>query len=167
MRDLVPKMNAMLEIRIDPEFQGPTLLELDSVLNNTKGGINARWEGTKPEIRIASRLKRQIVLYVRNIGEMEQAASALGVKLEFASSLLTDCTDALLNKNTNWRAMSEGMGHSTTRAILTKLAADYFRKGKRPKVTALVANECLFGILSPLDAEVVIRLRGFKHESRR
>ncbi len=162
MRERASRKNAPLEIRIDPEFQGPTLLELP---DHGEGTIVARWEGTPLEIQIIERLTRPVILYVKTNGGMERAASVLGGKLKFHSELLENSKQAILNKNTHWRSLTESIGYNTTRAIITKLMADELRQGRRPKAATSVATDCLFGNLSPVDAEVVMRLRGYKDES--
>jgi hypothetical protein len=151
----------MVELRVNPEFHGPTILELDSVIANVQGPVEVRWQGTKAEYAALERYPRnKFVLYVPDLPGMERAATVLGQPYILDTALLVTAHSSLASRKAyNWRAFSEGVGTAITRSILTRLSAGAIRLGKPPRFLAKIASECIIEGVNPIDADVLLRLR--------
>jgi hypothetical protein len=76
-----------------------------------------------------------------------------------SSNLLNDAKLALNRRKLyNWRGFTSDVGLPAARMVLTKLAADSIRKGDNPKLAPIV-KDCLLGGVSPVDADVLLRLK--------
>lgn len=157
-------MASNIEIKIDPEFQGPTLQELLPVLEDIQGSIDLRWENGKHELNLLEqRPKVKFILHVKDISVMERTAVALGTALPFELGTVETAKLALNSRTQQkWRPMVEDMGYGAARSLLLKLTADALRAGKRPRLVASITNDCLFTGVSPLDADILLRLRSMQ-----
>lgn len=150
----------MVELRINPQYSGPTILELDSIIADVQGAVEVRWQGTKAEYSTLEHYpKRVFILHVQDLPAMERAATALGQPYVFDTGLLATALTSLTSRKAyNWRAFSEGVGTAITRSLITRLSAGAIRKGVTPRL-ANIASECLIEGINPIDADVLLRLR--------
>ena len=151
-----------VEIKLSPSFQGPTLLELEPVIDETSGKIEVRWENSKPEVSLLYKNShRSYILYVKDISTLERSVSMLGVSFILDSTLLESARLSLTSRRAahNWDNIAGQYGTNVSRSILTRLLADSLRKGKDPKRTALVTREVLLEGVSPVDAGILLRIR--------
>lgn len=151
-----------LEIKLNPEFNGPTILELGPVLDETTGEVEVRWENTKPEIAfLKANPGRYYILNVYDIQVFERTCVAFGTSFMIDSTLLESARLALKSRRAaqNWEHISGQYGVNVSRGLLTRIIADSIRSGKEPKTVALVAREILLNGVNPLDASVLLRLR--------
>lgn len=149
----------MIDLIVKEDFHGPTLLELLPVLENITGTIDIKWSNTKAEqAALISNSKRDFRLYVPDLSIMERSASALGLRYTLDSMVNEAARLALLyRKSYNWRAFTEGVGIAVSRSLITKISADAVRKGHKPRLAA-IATETLLDGISPIDADVLLRL---------
>lgn len=150
----------MIEILLDSEYRGPTIIELaSSVPDITDQKIKVQWTNSKDEVRALREFKRDFVLYVADSHTFDRAVATFGKRLkvppavtERAKFVLTD------KKGYDWRNFTDGLKDTSPRFLLLKLAADAIRKGIQPSLAEIVANVFLDGI-SHQDADVLIRLK--------
>jgi hypothetical protein len=150
----------MVDIKVNPSYAGPTILELASVLADVQGPVDVRWQGTRAEYHALENCNgRLFVLHVQDLAAMERAATALGNPYTFETSLLATALSSLTSRKAyNWRAFSDGVGTAVTRSLLTRLSAGAIRKGLIPRM-ANIASECIIEGTNPIDADVLLRLR--------
>lgn len=152
----------MVELRVNPEFHGPTILELDSVIANVQGPVEVRWQGTKAEYAALERYPRnKFVLYVPDLPGMERAATVLGQPYILDTALLVTAHSSLASRKAyNWRNLiNDSFGPIIARGIIVRLAAGAIRLGKPPRFLAKIASECLLDGVNAIDADVLLRLR--------
>ena len=147
-------------IQVNPNYSGPSILELNSVMDDVQGTVEVRWQGTREErVALQRNSARKFILFVPDLPAMERAATALGRLLAFDNALLAAALTSLTSRKAyNWRQFSDDVGTAMTRSILTRLSAGALRKGVTPKI-ANVASECLIEGVNPIDADVLLRLR--------
>jgi len=152
----------MVEIRITPAFNGPTILELAAVLSEIQGTVDVRWQGTRAEYSaLGHHPKRQFILHVQDTGAMERAATVLGNPFTFDTALLATALSSLNSRKAyNWRSFVSDnyLGSVISRGLITRIAAGAIRKGVIP-LLADIATECLLDNVNAIDADVLLRLR--------
>lgn len=150
----------MIDIKVSPEYSGPTILELESLIADVQGVIEVRWQGSKAEcLALEKYPQRMFILNVQDMSAMERTATALGQPYVFETSLLATALTSLTSRKAyNWRSFSDGVGTAVTRSLLTRISAGAIRKGVIPRL-ANIASECLIESVNPIDADVLLRLR--------
>lgn len=153
----------MIDIVVQPKYTGPSLFEIEPVIDLIKGIVNVRWTNTKIEQAILERYRtRNFNLYVEDLSLMERTANALGLNYVLDLMTFETAKAALLYpKTANWRAFTEGVGSSVARSFITRLSADSVRKGGRPRLAAIAA-ECVLDSINPCDADVLLRLSAMR-----
>jgi hypothetical protein len=153
----------MIEIVVQSKFNGPSLIDIEPVLDLIQGTIDLRWTNTRAEQVVLERHHdRNFKLYVEDLPLMERTANSLGLKYVLDLGMSETAKAALLyQKTANWRAFTEGVGLLVARSLITKLSADVVRKGGRPRLAA-IATECILGSISPCDADVLLRLSAMR-----
>jgi hypothetical protein len=148
------------KISINPQYSGPTILELDAVVADIQGAVEVRWQGTKAEYAALDRHpKRTFILHVQDLPAYDSAATRLGLRYVFDAALLANAFTALTSRKAyNWRSFVDGVGTAVTRSLITRISAGAIRKGKTPRL-AIIASECLIESVNPIDADVLLRLR--------
>jgi hypothetical protein len=148
------------EIAIRADYTGPTLLELEPVLETTEGTVEVRWEGTSAELATLCRYpKRKFILIVNDLSSMERTASITGKRLVMEKQFLDNAKLTLISrKSYNWRFTVDDVGLGVARAALTKLSADSIRLGKKPILAPIISDVLCDGV-SSLDTDVLLRLR--------
>ena len=156
-------MNCDLQIRTD--FVGPTVLELEPVLDDIQGPVEVRWEGTSPEVAALSRHpKRFFVLIVPDLSGMERAATVTGKSMKLDGSfvdLIKNALNTRHNTRNNWRTTVDDLGSGVVRGIITKMSADSIRRGNRPYLASITTDLICDGISSQ-DTDVLLRLRAMR-----
>jgi hypothetical protein len=150
----------MVKVEVDPRFSGPTLLELEPILNDiTDNPVRIGWRGSKAEVRLLeSHPNRDFVVCVRSLYDMSIASSLLGTPVQVERSVIIKGRDSLSNKKAyDWKVFSGEIGSSVARSLVVKLAA--VRQGLHSKLVG-VAIDILQGLVSPSDADVLVRTRG-------
>jgi hypothetical protein len=150
----------MVDIKVNPSYAGPSILELAPVLADVQDPVEVRWQGTKAEYRVLENCNRhKFILHVSDLAAMERAATMLGNSFTFETALLATALSSLNSRKAyNWRAFSEGVGTAVTRSLLIRLSAGAIRKGVIPRM-ANIASECILDNVNPIDADVLLRLR--------
>jgi hypothetical protein len=151
----------MIRLRIADKFQGPTMEQWAPLLDPAPTSeIEVRWTGTKQDTRLLRKfVQLSITLVVPDLRAMERAASYLGLRFHLDPGLLETGGKSLLDRSiSDWRAFTYGVTPPVARGLMIRLGADSIRKGHNPKLR-LVASECLFEGVAPIDADVLISLR--------
>jgi len=153
----------VIEITIDSEFKGPSILELQSSIPHIEAGIviDVKWSNTKPEFYLLQKLKHshKFCLHVVDLQAMERAASFLGQTLKLDTSIIEKGKRSL--NSTGWRDYASELGTAVARSVMTKIAADNVRRGNRVNFISVARDTLLDGI-NPVDADVLFRLRNTK-----
>ena len=149
----------MIEIIIHPSFHGPSIFEVEPVLGSIQDKVEVSWKNTKAELVVLQQyLNKAFILYVEDLSTMERTATALGLHFIFNVSLLESGRLALASRKLyGWRNFTEEIGSTVCRSLITRLSADFIRKGKHPKL-AKIATECFLENVNPIDADVLLRL---------
>ena len=151
------------EITIRENYLGPTILELEPVLEEITGSVEIRWEGTQQEIACLQRHpKKHFTLIVSDLSAMERAATLTGRRLQLDPQFVDNIKHTLISrKGYNWRFTVEDVGANVARAAVIKLSADSIRRGKRPLLARITADMFCEGISSQ-DTDVLLRLHAMK-----
>jgi two-component SAPR family response regulator len=151
-----------LEIVIDPDYRGPSILECRYTLDAIEDEVvNVRWTNTKPEFYLLQqyRGKKKFRLYVQDLTAQERAASFLGQRLPLDKNLIETAKLTIASsKSYNWREYVNSYTPTVACSVLTKIAADALRDGRELHFIK-VAKDCLLDGLNPADADVLFRLR--------
>ncbi len=149
----------MIDIVVQPKFNGPSLVDIEPVLDLIEGTVDVCWANTKAEqIVLGHHRDRNFLLHVEDLVLMERTATALGLNYVLDLGIYQSALASLIRqKVTNWRAFTEGVGASVSRSLLTRLSADSVRKGDRPRLAA-IATECVLENVNPIDADVLLRI---------
>lgn len=108
----------MLSLRIEAEYAGPTLAEMEPLLELSDEPIEVRWENTKAEIRLLARCgQREVTLVVPNLVGMEKAASTLGLKYVVERDLILNSLSSLNEPVGQWREFSTQNGPYLARGL--------------------------------------------------
>lgn len=147
------------EIRVEA-FDGPNLAELEPILAEIPDPIEARWDATPKEFDLLTLLgDRRVVLFVKDVYAVDKLTIHLGAPINLDPGLVAKGKSALAQQMaTGWRELCEGLGHTRSTLLLTKVVADSVRSGKTPKVVSVAEDVILKGV-SPADADVLLRLR--------
>jgi hypothetical protein len=154
-----------LEITINPDFQGPTLVELEPVLDDVLGRIEVRWENSKAELALLEEYtEHSYMLYVKDVAVLAQASSTLGIPFQAPPTLIESAKLALSSRKSahQWESINKDYGTNVTRSLLASLVSESIRKGKNAALVAPVAREVLLDQVSPVDATILIRIRALR-----
>ena len=147
-------------LRVDKEFFGPSLTELEPILNELPDPVEVRWSGSRLDFLAFERTTRDIVMVVPDVEQAERTTWLLGGRLELPEEDLKAARKALTStKDQTWRSRVEDLGFSRGALLLTKVTADAIRAGKTPKASTSIAIDCLLQKVHPADADVLLRLR--------
>jgi len=151
----------MLNLRIQSDYNGPTISEMLPLLADTEAPVEIAWGNTRPEIAALNRVRhKKITLVVPDLATMERAAAILGLSMVFEPSLKASAFKALnVNDTSNWRNFVTQMGAGVSRGLLIGIAGDYVRRGRRVPSLRAVVNGCMFDGVSSFDADVLLGLQ--------
>ena len=127
----------MVEVAVDPKFYGPTILELESILNDIQEKvIKVKWLNSRQEQCVLEHHKHlSFLLYVVDLNTMDKVSSQFGVPCKIDANLVASARDALLNIQLyDWRQFSGSQGSGMSKSLVTRVAADAIRLGKKPKL---------------------------------
>jgi len=149
-------------IVIDKDFEGPSLKELASIMDEiTEDPIKVSWGNTHDEVALLKFYSnKNFMLYVDDFPAKDRAIAALGLSLDPPKPLLEKAKDSLNNpQKYDWRGFcDDSKGGPAPKWLLLKLAADSLRKGFRPALAEIISPVLLGGI-SVVDVDVLLRLR--------
>lgn len=151
-----------VEIVINKDFEGPSILELTDIISGVEEAIKVDWSNSRDEIATILRFpEKKFTLYVRDFTMRDRTVSSLGLFLKLEEPVMAKAWGTLAYpKDYDWRNFCKSNEHGpATRNILLKLAADSLRKGNRPAVADLIEPLFLGGI-SIVDIDVLLRLKG-------
>lgn len=157
----------MIEIRIDPDYVGMTLLEVLPMIEDDHAFITVRWNNTRDEIEaLRNRRYEHITLVVSDQAAMVEAAQANGLRFCFdpvtakrGESSLNDITVS------NWRGFARALGSNpaasatAARGLLIEMANRNLRHGGRSLRFRAVLDGVLFAGVAPADMDVLLGLR--------
>ena len=147
---------------VDPGYMGPTLLDLIPILRDIPDPIDVRWEGGPEEIQAyLTHSNRDYRLIVPSPEVADKTAWVLAGPLMVDPAELEAARKALSHRSAGsaWRTTAEDLGPSRSLLLLTKIVGDSLRAGNHPRNAASVACACLQGGVSPVDADILIRLQ--------
>ena len=152
------------EIKIDKDYEGPSILELETIIGNftDDSPIKVSWGNTRDEVSALRRFSdRRFVLYVSGFPARDRATATLGLPLVLESTVMERAKLLLIDLRAyDWRTFcreSEKDGVSS-KHILLKLVADSLRKGNRPALAEIMEPLLLAGI-DVNDVDVLLRLK--------
>jgi len=148
----------MVNIRVS-SYDGPSILDLDPVLNEVQGDVEVSWTNTKSELRALEKYPhRTFILHVNDSQSMERTAVTLGQPFQLDHDFMEKAWSYLNSKKSyNWRTFVDGVGVGVSRCLITKISANAIRKGKQPLIAA-IATDCVLNQTNPIDADVFFRL---------
>jgi hypothetical protein len=152
----------MIQIVIDPKYDGPTILDWGISSRDVEDEfVEVRWGNTKQELTQLERLSDcNFRLFVPDTAAQERAATSLGDDIQLDQTVISTAKLALNARKTyDWRNFLEGKPLSLTRSILTKMSADALRKGRSSALADLVGDFTLENGINPIDTDVLLRLR--------
>lgn len=148
--------------KVDREFAGPTLSELEPVLADIEDPVEVRWSGSRADFLAYERTpaERTLVLITPDDQTAERTIWLLGGALELSPDDLQAAKQALINpKDQTWRLRVEDLGANRGVLLLTTVLGSSLRDGKKPKASISVTTDCLLNRVHPADADVLLRLR--------
>lgn len=148
-------------VRVDKEFAGPTLQDLEPILDDLSDPVEVRWTGSRVDFLTLERHSaRSLILVTPDDVQRERTIWILGGTLDMSPDDLEAAKLALTNKrDQTWRLRVSDMGTTRGTLLLTKVVGDAIRNGKRPPASVSVALDCLHRQVNPADADVLLRLR--------
>ena len=151
----------MISLRIEPDFKGPTLPEMASLLDDvTEAPIEVRWENSRLDIEAIHKLNPRfhVVLVVADMPTMSRSASALGIPMVIGEDLLTTVRGSLNQSEGNWRQISASISSQVSRDAVLRIAGNSVRKGLNPVLLRRVAMDFALNKANSTDAEVLLGL---------
>jgi len=155
-------MSNVSGIVIDEDFEGPSLKELVSIMDEiTEDPVKISWGNTHDEIALLRFYStKRFTLYVDGFPAQDRAIAALGLSLDPPKPVLDKAKDSLNNQaKYDWRNFcDESKGGPSPKWLVLKLAADSLRKGNRPALAEII-SPILLGGISIVDVDVLLRLK--------
>lgn len=150
----------MIKIRVEPEFQGPGLLDIIDLLNDTEP-IEVHWTNTKTEIqRLTPLRRRSVTLVVDDLATMERTASSVGARLVFEPGIISRGALALSDPSVSgWRVLVNEVGVPASRGVLVAIADRALSLGLAARPFRSVLYECMFSDVSPIDLDILLGLK--------
>src|SRR5208283_4693680 len=151
----------MIQIVIDPKYDGPTILDHGTARYVEDEFVEVRWGNTKQELAQLERLSDcNFRLFVPDTAAQERAATSLGDDTQLDQAVILTARLALNTRKTyDWRNFLTGKPVSLTRSILTKMSADALRKGRPSALADLAGDFASENGINPIDADVLLRLK--------
>jgi len=154
----------MIQIVIDPKYDGPTILDHGTARYVEDEFVEVRWGNTKQELAQLERLSDcNFRLFVPDTAAQERAATSLGDDIQLDQAVILTARLALNTRKTyDWRNFLTGKPVSLTRSILTKMSADALRKGRPSALAEFAGDFAPENGINPIDADVLLRLTVLK-----
>lgn len=149
------------KLRVDKEFAGPTLCDLEPILDELEGPVEVRWTGSKRDYLAYERHgAREVLMVVPDVETLERTIWVLGGHLELSEDDLQAAKSALTSRSEQtWRTRVDALGPTRGTLLLTKVMADSLRSGKKAPAALSIALDCILQGVNPADADVLLRLR--------
>jgi hypothetical protein len=155
----------MIQIVINPEYNGPTILDWGTSSRNVEDEfVEVKWENTRQEInQLESLSDCNFRLFVPDTDAQERAAISLEEDLDLSITLMASAKLALnARKAYDWRNFTDDKPLPLTRNILARMTADTLRKGKEPVLAQFAGDFASENGINPIDADVLLRLQVLK-----
>ncbi len=152
----------MFAVAVDPEFHGPTLDELEPILEDLPSPIEVRWTGSATDYLLLERhhRDRRLLLKVADQDLADRTLWTLGGKFPLGKEAIEAAKKALTNQaSQTWRADMDRTSPTRGSLLLIRVVGDSLRSGKKPQAAMSIARDCLFQGVNPADADVLMRLR--------
>lgn len=151
----------MIKTRIDPNYKGPTIIEIKDLLDLSEDAIKVRWMNSQQEIDLLKRHPdRDANLVVADALTMIQTASALGIALGLPNEILKESMTALNGDAGEWRSYVTAAGPEVAFSAILANANNRIRNGKSvDRTLRKVLVDCIFEHVSPADMDVLLALR--------
>lgn len=150
-----------LSIRVETEFPGLSLLEMQSILPLGEEPIEARWENSRAEIDLARQYAhRDITLVVKDAHVMERTATMLGVSYAHDSKVQDRGVRSLNSPDNDWRDFAMEVGPVLSRSMMVRSCATALRKRTQAeRHLQKVLIESLLDNTSPMEVGLLWALR--------
>lgn len=157
----------MIQIRVEKNFLGPTLIEVLTYEAESHAPITVQWHNTPDERAVLDRVRqRSVTLVVEDLAAMEEAATMNGLPLAFDPATVRGGVTALNDvKVSNWRGFVRTLdpdpaaSAAVARSLLIEIATRNLRAGGRGPHFRAVLYEVLFADVAPSDVDVLLGLR--------
>jgi hypothetical protein len=149
------------KLRVDKEFAGPTLCDLEPILDELQDPVEVRWTATKRDYLAYERHgAREVLMVVPDVETQEKTIWVLGGALELTDEDMLAAKAALTSRSDQtWRTRVDGLGPTRSTLLLTKVMADSLRAGRKAPAALSIALDCILQGVNPADADVLLRLR--------
>jgi hypothetical protein len=157
-------MSEKWEVVVAEGYDGPSIIELESILDEVPDPVRVRWGNTRDEVNLIRKYShRHLVLCVDGFPARDRVAATFGLPLSIEPSVLERTRLLLLNVAANdWRGLcAESKGGPSLKHVLLKLVADSLRKGNRPALAEIMEPLWLRGI-DLIDVDVLLRLKSMR-----
>ena len=154
-----------LEIKIDPNYKGPTLGEQITLLDlEGSQPVEASWTGSRQDIAAFKKIgDRKITLYVPNQFAMDRASVICGYKFPIFKNQVAQYRTAIgvdpQGGASDWRGYLDKFGSSFSKSIMMRDTAHAARKKNDARLLRKVVVDCVLNGVSVADADVLIGLR--------
>jgi hypothetical protein len=150
----------MINLRVDPEYRGPSIIEAECLLSLGHDTIEVAWTNTKRELDVLRRFSdRPVILIVPDLRLMVRTASVLGIEFTLPSEILRAAMNSLNGVEGQWRTFTEQVGPEVALSAILQNAANGILKGVSHDPLRKVLIECLLGGISPVDLDLLLALR--------
>jgi len=149
------------EIKIDKDYEGPSVLELVDSLDGIQDPIKISWSNSKNEVALLHKYpQKKFILYVNDFSTRDRTVATLGLSLNLEQVTLARTKEVIIDMKTyDWRNFCrEQINGVAPKWLLLKLAADSLRKGNSPALADIIEPLLLRGV-NIADADVLLRLK--------
>jgi hypothetical protein len=151
----------MISFLIQRKFEGPSIIEMESLLLLSNEPVTVIWSNTKVERLVLRRYpKRDFTLVVPDLSSMERTATTLGLSYKVDNAALNDCVQAIDNDTGGvWATFVRMVGPSVSRGLAVRVVADSIREGNDPTPLRKLLVDCVLNNLLPMETDVLLALR--------
>jgi hypothetical protein len=151
----------MITFRIQKKFEGPTILEMASLLPLSEESVTVAWSNSKVERLVLRKYpNRDFILVVPDLNAMERTATTLGLPYKLDNPAINGCMEAINNNvGGSWGTFVKTVGPSVSRGIAVRLVADCIREGNDPTQLRKVLVDFVLDNVPPMDADLLLVLR--------
>jgi hypothetical protein len=151
----------MISLRVEQDYHGPTIIEIEALLDLSEEPIEVKWSNTEHEVAIANRYRdRNLTLIVRDLLARVRAANAVGGSYALPADLVESAMTALTSVDGDWRGFVEKVGGEIAFTAVAQDYANQFRRGvSEDRSLRKVLVACLFNEVSTEDMGALLALR--------
>ena len=149
-----------ITIRVDSDYHGPSILEMESLLEVSNDPQTVTWGNSKAEVCLLTRYHAcTLELVVPDLPSMERAANTLGIAYKLPAELVTKAYENIIKLNGMWHDFNQQVGQGLARATLIRMVNENIKRGNDPKELRKVLVDALFEDLGTTDIDVLLGLR--------